>query len=55
MIQIPATADILVMHEPISFRNGIDGTSAIARLVLKHEPMDGARWQSPAAFEKSLG
>ncbi len=41
MIQIPATADILVMHEPISFRNGIDGTSAIARLVLKHEPMDG--------------
>ncbi len=42
MIQLQANADILVMHEPISFRNGIDGTSAIARLVLKHEPMDGA-------------
>lgn len=27
MIQIPATADILVMHEPISFRNGIGGSS----------------------------
>jgi transposase len=30
------------MHEPISFRYGIDGTAAIARLVLEKEPMDGA-------------
>jgi transposase len=30
------------MHEPISFRNGIDGTAAIARAVLEKEPMDGA-------------
>lgn len=42
MIQIPANANVLVMHEPVSFRNGIDGTAAIARLVLKSEPMDGA-------------
>lgn len=42
MIQIPASAYVLIMHEPISFRNGIDGTAAVARLVLKKEPMDGA-------------
>ena len=42
MIQIPANANIVVMHEPISFRNGIEGTAGIARLVLKKEPMDGA-------------
>lgn len=42
MIQIPANANVLVMHEAISFRNGIDGTAAVARLVLKREPMDGA-------------
>lgn len=42
MIQIPAHANILVMHDAISFRNGIDGTAAIARVVLHQEPMDGA-------------
>lgn len=42
MIQVPATADVLIMHEPISFRNGIDGTAAVARVVLQREPMDGA-------------
>jgi transposase len=42
MIQVPANATVVVMHEPISFRNGIEGTSAVARLVLKREPMDGA-------------
>lgn len=42
MIQIPANASIVVMHEPISFRNGIDGTAQVARLVLKKEPMEGA-------------
>lgn len=42
MIQIPANATVFVMHEPISFRNGIDGTSAIARLILDKEPMNGA-------------
>ena len=42
MIQIPANANVLVMHEPISFRNGIDGTAAVARLVLQRDPMDGA-------------
>jgi transposase len=42
MIQIPAHTQILVMHEPINFRNGIDGTAAIARVVLAKEPMQGA-------------
>jgi transposase len=42
MIQVAPNANVLVMHEPISFRNGIDGTAAIARLVLEKEPMDGA-------------
>ena len=42
MIQIPAGANVLIMHEAISFRNGIDGTAAVARLILKREPMDGA-------------
>ena len=42
MIQIPANANILVMHEAINFRNGIDGTAGIARAVLLKEPMDGA-------------
>jgi len=42
MIQVPPNANVLIMHEPISFRNGIDGTAAIARVVLEKEPMDGA-------------
>ena len=32
MIQLPANANIVVMHEPVSFRNGIEGTAGIARL-----------------------
>lgn len=42
MIQFPANANVIVMHESISFRNGIEGTAAIARIVLQTEPMDGA-------------
>jgi transposase len=42
MIQVPPSANVVVMHESISFRNGIDGTVAIARTVLDKEPMDGA-------------
>jgi transposase len=42
VIQIPANANVVVMHEAISFRSGIDGTAAIVRLVLEKEPMDGA-------------
>jgi transposase len=42
MIQVPANATVVVMHEPISFRNGIEGTAAVARVVLRREPMDGA-------------
>jgi transposase len=51
MNQIPANANVVVMHEPISFRNGIDGTAGIARLVLKREPMDGAFF----VFRNKLG
>lgn len=42
MIQIPANATIFVMHEPISFHTRIDGSCAVARLVLHKEPMEGA-------------
>ena len=42
MIQVPPNANVVVMHEPINFRNGIEGTAAIARTVLDIEPMDGA-------------
>jgi transposase len=42
MIQVPANASVVLMHEPISFRNGIEGTAAVARTVLKREPMEGA-------------
>jgi transposase len=42
MIQVPANATVVLMHEPISFRNGIEGTAATARTVLQREPMDGA-------------
>ena len=42
MIQVPANATVVVMHEPMSFRNGIEGTAGVARAVLRQEPMDGA-------------
>lgn len=42
MIQVPAQASVFVMHEPVSFRNGIDGMAGVARVVLQHEPMSGA-------------
>ena len=29
MIQIPAQAKVLIMHEPVDFRRGIDGMAAI--------------------------
>lgn len=42
MIQVPAQASVFVMHEPVSFRNGIDGMAAVVRLVLGKEPMGEA-------------
>lgn len=42
MIQFPANARIIVMHDPISFRCGIEGTVGVARVVLQQEPMNGA-------------
>jgi len=42
VIQVPPNANVVVLHDPVSFRNGIDGLAAIARLVLKMEPMGGA-------------
>jgi transposase len=41
MIQIGAQANVLLMHEPVNFRKGIEGMTMIARQVLKKEPMDG--------------
>jgi transposase len=41
MIQVPAQAKVVVMHEPVSFRKGIEGMAALARVVLEQEPMDG--------------
>ncbi len=42
MIQVPAQANVFVMHEPVSFRNGIDGMAAVARVVLEKEATSGA-------------
>ena len=42
MIQVPAQASVFVMHESVSFRKGIDGMAAVARVVLGKEPMSGA-------------
>ena len=42
MIQVPAQASVFVMHESVSFRRGIDGMAAVARVVLGQEPMSGA-------------
>jgi transposase len=42
MIQLPANAAIFVIHEAISFRNGIDGIIGIVKSVLQKDPMDGA-------------
>lgn len=39
MIQFAANSKIIVMHDAISFRYGIDKTASIARIVLKNEPM----------------
>lgn len=51
MIQVSPTAVILVMHEPVSFRNGIRGTVGIARSVLQQDPMSGAYF----VFRSRLG
>jgi len=42
MIQVPAQASVFVMHESVTFRKGIDGMAAVARVVLGQEPMSGA-------------
>jgi hypothetical protein len=34
MIQVPAQASVFVMHGSDSFRKGIDGMAAVARVVL---------------------
>ena len=41
MIQLPANADVVVMHEAINFHKSFDGTIAIVRTILQREPMDG--------------
>jgi hypothetical protein len=42
MIQVPAQASVFMMHEAVSFRNGIDGMAALARQVMGEDPMSGA-------------
>ena len=42
MIQLPASAQVFVLHESLSFRNGIDGHSAAVARVMSKDPMDGA-------------
>src|SRR5690606_25888416 len=38
---VPAQAKVVIMHESVNFRNGIDGLTSTARRVLEKEPMDG--------------
>ena len=42
MIQVTPHMRILVAKEPLDFRCGIDGTSAVCRRVLEQDPMSGA-------------
>lgn len=42
MIQLPAGAQVLIWHESISFRNGIDGLGAVVATLMGRDPMDGA-------------
>ncbi len=42
MIQIPPNATVVVMHEPISFRNGIDGLGGVCRRALRRDPLSGS-------------
>ncbi len=42
MIQVPGHAMIIVLHDSVSFRNGIDGLSGIVRRIVEKDPMKGA-------------
>lgn len=42
MISVPNRVSIYVMHEPVSFRKGIDGLSAVVRQILLKDPMGGS-------------
>jgi transposase len=42
VIQIAGNANVFIMHEAINFRGGIDKTTAVVRVILQKEPMDGA-------------
>ncbi len=54
MIQFAANSKIIVMHDAISFRYGIDKTASIARIVLKNEPMSGAYFVFRSKMGNSL-
>jgi transposase len=41
MIQIVPHMRILVAREPLDFRKGIDGTTAVCRQVLEEDPLGG--------------
>lgn len=42
MIQVTPQMRILIAKEPLDFRCGIDGTSAMCRRVLEEDPLSGA-------------
>lgn len=42
MISVPAHAKIFVLHEAVSFHNGIDGLVALARRLMHEDPLDGS-------------
>lgn len=41
MIQVTPQMRVLIAREPLDFRNGIDGSAAVCRQVLKDDPMGG--------------
>jgi len=41
MLQVTPQMRVLVAREPLDFRNGIDGTTAVCRTVLKDDPLGG--------------
>jgi transposase len=41
MIQVPTNSPIFVIHEPLSFHNGIDGTAGVVRSLLRKNPLEG--------------
>jgi transposase len=41
MFQVTPAMKIRVVHDPINFRNGIDGIAALVRRLIESDPMNG--------------